>query len=222
MKAKSKHVFWWTFECRFLHLLRIWGNLVCCLLYFQIAKRPIWIIFFMHKLYYVSLICKHHFQLSFSMFKTMFVSILFVYACVHTFSEHSPFPSLPSKCLTPRTWWLPAIPATADTLQSPLSSVAVCPWRRLTSKCWTSRTRTAHTLSNGSPTTWRPLCVTSHPGDWRWPPPSLVTALPSKSCSRGSLNSSLPCSGGKLSCIGTQVRTHLWFFITTFFSYKFN
>ena len=35
----------------------------------------------MHKLYYVSLICKHHFQLSFSMFKTMFVSTVCLCVC---------------------------------------------------------------------------------------------------------------------------------------------
>ena len=41
-------------------------------------------------------------------------------------------------------------------------SVAVCQWRRLTSRCSMFKTRTALTLSNGSPTMSRRLSVTSH------------------------------------------------------------
>ena len=36
----------------------------------------------------------------------------------------------PSRCLTPRTWWLPATPVMADTSLWQPCSVAVCPWRR--------------------------------------------------------------------------------------------
>merc|ERR1719500_1690790 len=78
--------------------------------------------------------------------------------------------------------------------------------RMLTSRCLTSRTRTLPTSSNGSPTTSRLPCVTSPPGVSRWPPPSWATPPLCKTSSRGSQNSSLPCSEGRLSSIGTPVR----------------
>ena len=48
----------------------------------------------------------------------------------------------PNKCLTPKTWWPLAIPVTVGTWLWPPFSEAACPWRRLTNKCWTSKTRT--------------------------------------------------------------------------------
>ena len=69
-------------------------------------------------------------------------------------------PSWPNKCLMPRTWWPLAILAMADTWLSLLCSEAVCPWRKLMNKCWTSKIRTALTLLSGSPTMSRLLSVT--------------------------------------------------------------
>merc|ERR1712038_1385799 len=85
-------------------------------------------------------------------------------------------------------------------------TAAACPPRKWTSRCSTSRTRTAPTSWSGSPTTSRPLSATSRPEVSRWPPPSSATPPPSRSSSRESPSSSLPCSGGKLSCIGTPAR----------------
>merc|ERR1712079_953128 len=59
---------------------------------------------------------------------------------------------------------------------------------------------------SGSPTTSRPPSVTFPQEVSRWPPPSSATPPPSKSSSRGSPSSSPPCSGGRLSFIGTQAR----------------
>merc|ERR1711865_1127776 len=73
-------------------------------------------------------------------------------------------------------------------------SVDVCPPRKLTSKCSTSRTRTPVTLLNGSQTTSSPVFATSHQKVLRCPPPSLVTPPPSKRCSSVCPSSSLPCS----------------------------
>ena len=133
--------------------------------------------------------------------------------CYHVI-EPSPSPSSPSRCSTPRTWWPPATPDTAGTSPWPRSSEGACPWRRSTSRCWTSRTRTAATSSSGSPTTWWPASVTFPPEVSRWPPPSWATPLPSRRSLRGSLNSSPLCSGGRHSSTGTQVlRTNLSFLI---------
>merc|ERR1712029_712240 len=55
---------------------------------------------------------------------------------------------------------------------------------RSTSRCSTSRTRTLHTSSSGSPIMSRLLSVTFHQEALRWPPPSLVTPQPSKSFKR--------------------------------------
>merc|ERR1712032_1604488 len=78
--------------------------------------------------------------------------------------------------------------------------------RRLTSRFLTSRTRTLPTSLNGSPTTSRLPFVTSHPGVSRWPPPSWATPPLSRTSSRGSQNSPLPCSGGRPSSTGTLAR----------------
>merc|ERR1712226_225317 len=68
------------------------------------------------------------------------------------------------------------------------------------------RTRTAATSLNGSPTTSRPLYVTSHPVVLRCPLPSSETAPPSRSCSSVCPSSSPLCSGVRLSSIGTPER----------------
>ena len=99
-----------------------------------------------------------------------------------------------SRCSMPRTWWLPVVLAMVGTWPLPPSPVAACLWRRLTNRFWTSRTRTDLTLLSGSATMSRLLFVTFLPVAWRWPPPSLVTLMPSRSCSRESLSSSLLCS----------------------------
>ena len=93
-----------------------------------------------------------------------------------------------------------------DTWQSPPSSVAACPWRKLTNKCWTSKTRTPLTSLNGFPTMLRLLYATFLHVVWRWLPPSLVTLPPSKNCSSVSQNNSLLCSEERLSCIGTLAK----------------
>lgn len=77
-------------------------------------------------------------------------------------TEHWQFQSWPSRCLMPRTWWLPVIHAMADTSQWLQFSVAECPWRRLMSKCWMYRTRIPPTLWSGYPTMWRQQSVTFH------------------------------------------------------------
>ena len=57
---------------------------------------------------------------------------------------------------------------------------AACPPRRLTSKCWTSRTRTLPTLLSGSPTTSRhPVCDIP-PKGMKIALPLQVTPLPSR------------------------------------------
>ena len=85
---------------------------------------------------------------------------------LHVFPlEHLPFPSSPSRCSTPRTWWPPVILVTDVTSPSPLSSEDACPWRKWMNSSWTSRTRTAVTSLNGSPTTWRLPSATSLPED---------------------------------------------------------
>ena len=114
--------------------------------------------------------------------------------------------SSPSKCSMPRTWWLLVIRATADTSPLPQCSVDVCPWRRLMSRCWMFRTRTARTSSNGSRTMSRPPSATSPREVWRCQPPLSATALPSRSCSSASASSSQLCSVARLSCIGTLAR----------------
>eukprot|EP00091_Calanus_sinicus_P010879 TRINITY_DN24933_c0_g1_i1.p1 TRINITY_DN24933_c0_g1~~TRINITY_DN24933_c0_g1_i1.p1 ORF type:complete len:119 (-),score=26.04 TRINITY_DN24933_c0_g1_i1:287-643(-) len=65
------------------------------------------------------------------------------------------------------------------------------------SRCLTSRIRTHHTLWNGFPTTLRSLFAIFLQEVSKWLPPSLEIPLPSKNCSRESLNNSLPCSGEK-------------------------
>ena len=94
-------------------------------------------------------------------------------------------------------------------------SAAECRWRKSTSRCSTSKIRTPHTLLNGSPTMSRLPSVTSHHVASRWLQPSLVTPLPSRSCSSVSLSNSLPCSGARLSCIGTLAKVR-------FFKYYFS
>ena len=84
----------------------------------------------------------------------------------------------------------------------PLSSEDACQPKKLMSRSWTSRTRTLLTSLNGSLTTSSHPSVISLPRDSRWPWPSLVTLLPSKRCSRESLNSSLLCSEERPSSIG--------------------
>merc|ERR1711971_1227935 len=51
-----------------------------------------------------------------------------------------------------------------------------------------------------------PACVTFLPEVSRWPPPSWATPPPFRRSARGFLSSSLLCSGGRLSFIGTQAR----------------
>ena len=113
-------------------------------------------------------------------------------------------PSSPSKCSTLRTWWPLATQDTADISQLLLFSVAACPWWKLMSKCWTFRIRTH--LLNGFLTMSRLLFATFLQGGWRWPPPSLATPQPSRSCSRGSPSNSPPCSGERLFLIGWGMR----------------
>merc|ERR1712032_1681235 len=100
----------------------------------------------------------------------------------------------------------PPTHVTAVTSPPPPCSVAVCPPRRLTSRCLTSRTRTPPTSLNGSPTTSRPPSAISHQRVSRCPRPSSVTRLPSKRCSRELVSSSLPCSAERPSSTGTPVR----------------
>ena len=116
------------------------------------------------------------------------------------------FLSWPNNCLTPRTWWLPVILVMVATSQWLPYSVGECPWKKLTNRCWTSRTRTVLTLSSGFQTMWRLLFVTSHLEVWRCLEPSLVTVQPSKNSSNESVSSSQLCSGEKLSSIGTLVK----------------
>merc|ERR1712166_172666 len=85
-------------------------------------------------------------------------------------------------------------------------SVDVCPPRKLTSKCSTSKTRTPVTLLSGSQTTSSPVFATSHQKVLRCPLPSLVTPPPSKRCSSVCPSSSLLCSAVRPSFTGTLVR----------------
>merc|ERR1712117_905828 len=73
-------------------------------------------------------------------------------------------------------------------------------------RCLTSRTRTALTLLNGSPTMSRLLFVTSLREVSIWLALSLETQPPSRSSSSASLNNSRLCSGERPSFIGTRAR----------------
>ena len=121
-------------------------------------------------------------------------------------TEPSLFLNSLNKCLMPRTWCALLIPDTEDILLPQLSSEEECQPKKSTNKCWTSKTRTLLTSSNGSPTTLNHPFAIFPPRDWRWPSPSLETQLRSKKCSRECLSNSLLCSEEKLSCTGTLVR----------------
>ena len=82
--------------------------------------------------------------------------------------------------------------------------LAACPWWKLMSKCQTFRIR--NHLLNGFLTMPKLLFATFLQGGWRWPPPSLATPQPSRSCSRGSPSNSPPCSGERLFLIGWGMR----------------
>ena len=71
-------------------------------------------------------------------------------------------------CSMPRTWCVRQILVMVATWLLRLSSVDACPPRRWMNKCLTFRTRTHPTSLNGSQTTSRHLCATSHRRDWRW------------------------------------------------------
>ena len=115
------------------------------------------------------------------------------------------FQNLLPKCSMLRTWWPLVIQDTDVTLPSLLCSEDVCPWRKSTNKCWTFKTRTVHTLLNGSPTMSRPPSVISHHVVWKCPPLSSVTQPPSKNSSNVFLNNSQLCSEERLSSTGTLV-----------------
>merc|ERR1712199_34598 len=68
------------------------------------------------------------------------------------------------------------------------------------------RTRTPLTSLSGSPTTSSPPSAISPPRVSRCPSPSSETPPPSRRCSSVLLSSSPPCSGERLSCIGTLLR----------------
>merc|ERR1711865_265714 len=85
-------------------------------------------------------------------------------------------------------------PDTEDTSPPPPSSEDVCPPRRLTSRCSTSRTRTLLTSLSGFPTTSSLPSVISPPRDSRWPSLSSETLPLSRRCSSVSESNSPPCS----------------------------
>jgi len=66
-----------------------------------------------------------------------------------------------------------------------------------------SKTRTHHISFNGFQIILNHPFAIFHQRDLKWPLPSLETQLPSKKCSRESLNNSLLCSEERLSSIGT-------------------
>merc|ERR1711981_226507 len=111
-----------------------------------------------------------------------------------------------SKCSMPRTRCALLIQDTEDILPPPPCSEEECPPRKLTSKCLTSKTRTPHISLNGFQTTSNPLFAISHQRDSRCQLPSSVTQLPSKKCSRESVNNSPACSEERHSSIGTLVK----------------
>ena len=85
-----------------------------------------------------------------------------------------------------------------------MMNTVLLPSFRSTSRCSTSRTRTARTSSSGSPTTSRRRSATSPRAVSRCPPPSSATARPSRSCSSASQSSSPPCSAARPSSTGTS------------------
>merc|ERR1711981_370220 len=111
-----------------------------------------------------------------------------------------------SKCSMPRTRCALLTQDTEDILPPPPCSEEECPPKKSMSKCLTSRTRTPHISLNGFQTTSNPLFAISHQRDLRCQLPSLVTPLPSKKCSRESVNNSQACSEERLSSIGTLVK----------------
>ena len=111
-----------------------------------------------------------------------------------------------NKCSMPRTWCALLTQDTEDIWQPQPCSEEECQLKKSTNKCWTFKTRTHHISFNGFQTTLSHQSVISHQRDWRWLSLSLVTQLPSKKCSRESLNNSLLCSEEKLSCIGIPVK----------------
>merc|ERR1711935_1051685 len=97
-------------------------------------------------------------------------------------------------------------PDTDVTSPPPPSSEDVCPPRKLTNKCSTSRTRTLLTSSSGSPTTSSLPSAISHQRDSRCPLLSSETLPPSRKCSRELENNSPLCSAERPSSIGTPVK----------------
>jgi len=114
--------------------------------------------------------------------------------------------NLPNKCSMPRTWCALPIQDTEDIWLPQPCSEEECQPKKSMNKCWTFKTRTHHISSNGFQTTSSHQSVIFHQRDWRWLLLSLVTQLPSKKCSRESLNNSPLCSEEKLSYIGTLVK----------------
>jgi len=116
------------------------------------------------------------------------------------------FPNLLLKCLTTRTWWLPAIHVVVVIWLALPSSVVACQQRKLKSKCLTSSPRTPPTSLSGSHTTSWPLCAISHQEVSKWLPLSSVTLPLSVSSSNVLVNNSLPCSDVRHSYTGIQVK----------------
>ena len=111
-----------------------------------------------------------------------------------------------NKCSMPRTWCALLTQDTEDIWQPQPCSEEECQPKKSTNKCWTFKTRTHHISFNGFQTTSSHQSVIFHQRDWRWLLLSLVTQLPSKKCSRESLNNSPLCSEEKLSYIGILVK----------------
>merc|ERR1719263_1208929 len=93
-----------------------------------------------------------------------------------------------------------------DILLHPPCSEEECQQKKLMSNCLMFKTRILLTLLNGFLTTLNLLFVISHQKVLRWQLHSSVTLLPSKRCSRESVNNSLLCSEERLSSTGILVK----------------
>jgi len=101
-----------------------------------------------------------------------------------------------------KTWCVLLTQDTEDILLPPLCSEEECHLKKLTNKCWMSKTKILHISLNGSQITSNHPYVISHLKVLKCLLLSLVTLLLFKKCSKESLNNSLLCSEERLSFIG--------------------